>query len=303
MQLALRPAGSVRDGGACNLPSMKPPALVTTIGDLRNSVAIWRRDGLRVALVPTMGALHEGHLSLVAAARTCVDRIVVSVFVNPKQFAPHEDFTRYPRDIDRDRAHLARQGYCDLVFAPGTDELYSDGFSTRIEMGGPALGLETEFRPHFFAGVATVVAKLLVAAHPHVAVFGEKDYQQLLVVRRLVRDLGLDVEIAGAPIVREETGLALSSRNAYLTAPDRAVAERLNVVLKELVQSLRGGESVAEVERFGRDELRLAGFDSVDYVAVRDAATLAKLDAPTANMRVLAAARIGSIRLIDNMAV
>ncbi|MGH6887712.1 MAG: pantoate--beta-alanine ligase [Rhizomicrobium sp.] len=282
---------------------MKQPTVVTTVADLRASVENWRREGRRVALVPTMGALHDGHLSLVAGARELADRTIVSIFVNPAQFAPHEDFGRYPRDLGRDCAYLASQGLSDLVFAPETGELYPGGFATRIEVGGPALGLETEFRPHFFSGVATVVAKLLIAARPHVAVFGEKDYQQLLVVRRLVHDLLLEVEIAGLPIVREASGLALSSRNAYLGALDRPVAERLNVVLSELVQRLRGGEAIARVEQFGRDALRIAGFDRVDYVVVRDAADLSTLKQPTANMRVLSAARIGSVRLIDNMAV
>jgi pantoate--beta-alanine ligase len=282
---------------------MKPPAVVTTVADLRAIVERWRREGLRVALVPTMGALHEGHLALVAAARERAERTVVSIFVNPAQFAPEEDFGRYPRDLARDRAYLAEHGLSDLVFAPETGALYPNGFATRIEVAGPALGLESEFRPHFFAGVATVVTKLLIAAHPQIAVFGEKDYQQLIVVRRLVRDLGLEVDIAALPIVREASGLALSSRNAYLGPLDRPVAERLNVILAELVEYLREGKSIAQVEQFGRDALRMSGFDQVDYVAVRDAATLAKVESPFPNMRVLVAARVGPIRLIDNMAV
>lgn len=282
---------------------MKAPVVVTTVRDLRRKVESWLRDGQRVALVPTMGALHEGHLSLVAAARELANRTVVSIFVNPAQFAPHEDFGRYPRDLGRDCAYLARQGLADLVFAPETRELYSDGFATRIEVGGPALGLESEFRPHFFSGVATVVAKLLMAAHPNVAVFGEKDYQQLLVVRRLVRDLGLDVTIAGAPIVREESGLALSSRNAYLDPRERAVAVKLNRALKCVVERVRDNCSISAAEAAGKETLLAAGFESVDYVAIRDADTLATINMPVANMRVLAAARIGSVRLIDNMAV
>lgn len=282
---------------------MKTPEVVITVADLRAQVENWRREGLHVALVPTMGALHEGHRSLVAMAKARAQRTIVSIFVNPAQFAPHEDLDRYPRDLGRDRKYLAAQGVTDLVFAPDVRELYPEGFATRIEMAGPALGLESEFRPHFFAGVATVVAKLLIAARPHVAVLGEKDYQQLVVVRRLVRDLGLDVDIASVPIVREPSGLALSSRNAYLGSYDRPIAERLNIVLNELVLSLREGEPIAEVEQFGRQALRAAGFDSVDYVAVRDEATLAKIETPVAQMRVLAAARTGAIRLIDNMAV
>jgi pantoate--beta-alanine ligase len=281
---------------------MKSPTVITTIPALRAEVGKCRREGSGVGLVPTMGALHEGHLSLVAEARRRAARVIVSVFVNPTQFAPHEDFDRYPRDLGRDLARLAEQGMTDIVFAPAVSELYPEGFATKIEMSGPALGLEADFHPHFFSGVATIVAKLLLAAQPDTAIFGEKDYQQLLVIRRLVRDLGLDIEIAGAPIMREADGLAMSSRNAYLNPRQRQTAAQLNRVLADVAARVRGGTAISEAEKIGVDALRTAAFDSVDYVAMRDANTLAKLAGPVAEIRVLAAATIGRTRLIDNMA-
>ncbi|HEX4079022.1 MAG TPA: pantoate--beta-alanine ligase [Rhizomicrobium sp.] len=282
---------------------MKTPDVVTTVPALRALVAKWRQEGSGVGLVPTMGALHDGHLSLVAQARRHALKIIVSVFVNPAQFAPHEDFDRYPRDLERDLARLAEQDLTELVFAPAISELYPEGFATRLEMAGPALGLEADFRPHFFSGVSTIVAKLLIAANPHAAVFGEKDYQQLLVIRRLVRDLGLAVDILGAPILREADGLALSSRNAYLDARQRQIAGRLNRVLTETATNVRAGISIAEAETRGRNALRAAGFDSIDYVALRNATTLAKIETTVPQMRVLAAATIGAVRLIDNVPV
>lgn len=282
---------------------MEMPRVISTVGELRAAVSGWRRAGERVGLVPTMGALHSGHLSLVAAAQNSVDRVVVSIFVNPSQFAPHEDFDRYPRNIDEDLRTLSQLEAPDLVFAPPVAELYPRGFVTRIELNGPALGLETDYRPHFFSGVATIVAKLLIAATPHIAVFGEKDYQQLLVVRRLARDLGLDAEILGAPIVREPDGLALSSRNAYLGIGERRVAGQLNGILRAVAGNIRSGASISDAEQSGRTSLLASGFDSVDYVAVRDAETLEKLECPKGQMRALAAATIGRTRLIDNIAV
>lgn len=256
---------------------MKPPEIVASIAELRGRVAAWRNAGQRVGLVPTMGALHAGHLSLVDAVRGRADKAVASIFVNPAQFAPHEDFDRYPRTPEFDAAKLGDKA--DLIFAPTVKEMYPDGFATRIKVGGPGEGLETDFRPHFFSGVATVVAKLLIAAMPDVAVFGEKDWQQLQVIRRLVADLALPIEILGAPILREADGLAMSSRNAYLKPHERAIAGRMNVILRK----------AKDVDQ-ARRELLEAGFDSVDYVAVRDG-------------RILAAARIGDTRLIDNMPI
>ena len=280
---------------------MSTPDVVTTVAALRERVAAWRKDGARSGLVPTMGALHDGHLALVSETEKRCDRTIVSIFVNPAQFAPHEDFDRYPRTLEADLEKLGRT--TDLVFAPTVAEMYPEGFATRIDIAGPALGLETDFRPHFFAGVATVVAKLLLAAMPDMAMFGEKDYQQLLVVRRLVRDLALPVEIMGGTIVREAGGLAMSSRNAYLSGSERAVAGRLNLVLENLATRVRLTGDVAAEEEKATAEIFDAGFDAVDYVAVRDAETLAPLTQLSRPARVLAAVHIGKTRLIDNMAV
>jgi len=277
------------------------PEIVTTIAALRARIAGWRAGGARIGLVPTMGALHEGHLSLVRETANRCDRTVASIFVNPAQFAPHEDFDRYPRALDADCAKL--DGLADLVFAPPVREMYPDGDATRIEVGGPSAGLETDFRPHFFSGVATVVAKLLIAALPDYAIFGEKDYQQLLVIRRMVADLALPVEIAGGAIVREADGLAMSSRNAYLAPDERRIAGRLNLILRDTAIRLKHGDPVRIAEEFGHSALLEAGFQAVDYVAIRDARTLERIDAPAGPTRVLAAAKIGGTRLIDNMAV
>jgi pantoate--beta-alanine ligase len=265
---------------------METPEIVTTIADLRARVAAWRRSSQRIGLVPTMGALHAGHLFLTEESRKHAERTIVSIFVNPTQFAPHEDFDRYPRALQADAEKLGESA--DLIFAPAVAEMYPQGYAARIEIGGPALGLETDFRPHFFAGVATVVGKLLIAAQPDIAVFGEKDYQQLLVVRRLVTDLALPVEIVGAPIMREADGLAMSSRNAYLKPAERVVAGKMNVILRNATSEEQATQALLD-----------AGFDSVDYVAIRDAATLGAVgDGPN---RILAAAKIGATRLIDNM--
>jgi len=274
---------------------------IASIAELRARVAAWRKAGERVGLVPTMGALHEGHLSLARTIRKTSERVVVSIFVNPAQFAPHEDFDRYPRDLSADTARL--DGLADVIFAPAVREMYPDGFATRIEVGGPSGGLETDFRPHFFAGVATVVAKLLIAAMPDAAIFGEKDYQQLLVIRRLAADLALPIDIQGAPILREADGLAMSSRNAYLSADERKVAGRMNLILQDTAMRLKHGDPVEVAEAYARAALLEAGFDSVDYVAVRDAETLTKVLDATGPVRILAAAKIGGTRLIDNMGV
>jgi len=284
-------------------PAAPPLPVVRTVADLRATVSGWRREGARIALVPTMGALHEGHLSLVRLAREHADRVVASVFVNPKQFAPTEDLDRYPRQEAKD-AELLAGASCDLLWAPSPAEMYPDGFTAAITLGGPADGLETDFRPQMFGGVATVVAKLLNQVGPDVAVFGEKDYQQLLVIRRLVRDLDLPVQIVAGPTGRDEHGLALSSRNAYLSEPERAVAVRLNAVLADAAQRARAGAPVTEVETEAVRALLASGFDRVDYVAVRRADDLAPFEAVVnAPARVLAAAWLGRTRLIDNMAV
>jgi pantoate--beta-alanine ligase len=309
------------------------PDIVRTVSELRRIVAGWRSAGQRIALVPTMGALHAGHLALVRRAAKEADRTIVSIFVNPSQFGPAEDLGRYPRDEAGDLAKLGSQA-CDLVWAPTAAEMYPDGFATRIVPGGAALGLETDFRPHFFAGVATVCCKLFSAAAPDAAVFGEKDYQQLCVIRRMVRDLDLPLAILAEPTVREADGLALSSRNAYLTAEERAIAPALHRILADAAANAaeiaRGGGAQAAASRSPRAvplvrdpreanpepqlpalerlceeavvALGAAGFTKVDYVAVREAESLKTVGAPTERpLRVLAAAWLGGTRLIDNL--
>lgn len=278
-----------------------PPSIENTVDDIRHRVTEWHLAGASVALVPTMGALHRGHLALIEQARQRADRVVVSVFVNPAQFAVGEDFPSYPRDLDGDVTKLSH--LADAVFAPATDEMYPDGYATTVSLAGPAEGLETNFRPGFFAGVATVVTKLLLAVGPDTAIFGEKDYQQLLVIRRLVADLRLPVEIRSHPIEREEDGLALSSRNAYLTADERAVAPRLYQALEAAATAIHDGDLASTTLEEARETVRTAGFD-VDYIELRDAETLAPVsDHATEPMRILAAARLGHTRLIDNVPV
>ena len=284
---------------------MTLPVLVTTVAELRRALEPWRGQDKQkngIALVPTMGALHDGHLALVAAARERIPHVAVSIFVNPTQFAPYEDFNSYPRTLEADREKLARANV-SLIFAPFAREMYPDGFATTVSVKGPGIGLETDFRPHFFDGVATIVAKLLIAAAPDTAMFGEKDYQQLLVIRRLVQDLSLPVEIVAVPIAREADGLAMSSRNAYLAPAQRQVAGQLNRVMQDVITRLARGTGVVEALAFGTAALKEAGFDGVDYVALRDAETLAPLAAMQKPARLLVAARIGKTRLIDNMAV
>jgi pantoate--beta-alanine ligase len=304
--------------------------VVRAVAELRQVVAGWRRDGKRVALVPTMGALHDGHVALVRRAAALADRTIVSIFVNPTQFAPHEDLARYPRNEAADLARLSAES-CDLVWAPHPTEMYPDGFATRVVPAGAALGLETDARPHFFAGVATVCAKLFGAAAPDIAVFGEKDYQQLCVIRQMVRDLDLNIEIAAEPTVREADGLALSSRNAYLSAAERVIAPALHRTLTEVAQKAaaiargqadtsgrrprpsalvpdpltRGEPQLPQLERLCEEAAKAivaAGFAKVDYVAVREADTLKVVSRTTDRpLRVLAAARLGTTRLIDNV--
>jgi pantoate--beta-alanine ligase len=281
----------------------KDTEIAHDLSALRAAVAAWRKDGARIALVPTLGALHDGHLTLVRAAKERADRVVVSIFVNPAQFAPHEDFARYPRDLEGDRAKLQSAGGVDLIYAPRVQDMFTEGAATRIVVGGPAHGLESDFRPHFFSGVATVVAKLFIQCAPDIAVFGEKDYQQLLVVRRMAADLDLNLEILGVPTVREADGLALSSRNAYLTAAQRPIAARLNRTLRAVAARVKDGVSVPQCEAEGAAQLIEAGFAKVDYVAVRDAETLSPVRDLTRPARVLAAAHLSGVRLIDNLAV
>lgn len=285
---------------------MHPLSIVRTVAGLRAEVAAWRAAGLRVALVPTMGALHEGHLSLVRLGLARADRVVVSIFVNPMQFAPSEDLAAYPRDEAGDAAKLAQAG-CHLLFAPSVVEMYRPGAATTVLVDGVSEPLDGKVRPGHFAGVATVVAKLINQARPHIAVFGEKDYQQLQVIRRMASDLDLGVEIVGAPTARAPDGLALSSRNAYLTAEQRLRAPELAAALSDAVEALRAGAPVDRVEAEAIVRLVAAGFDPVDYMEVRDAADLTRLGpgplAAGRAARIFAAAHLGRTRLIDNMAI
>jgi pantoate--beta-alanine ligase len=279
------------------------PEIVRTVEALRRRVAEWRRRGERVALVPTMGALHEGHLALVRAAQDAAPRTIVSIFVNPTQFGPNEDFAAYPRGEAADIAKLREVG-ADLVFVPSVGEMYPPGFSTTVAVAGVTEGLCGPYRPGHFAGVATIVLKLLLQALPEIALFGEKDYQQLQVIRRLVRDLDVPVGIAGVPTVREADGLALSSRNVYLSPAERRVAPTLARVLRTIAGRLAAEPGAASRELAeGRRALEAAGFAPIDYLELRDAETLQPVERVERPARVLAAAWLGRTRLIDNMPV
>ncbi len=272
------------------------------VAALRARVRDWRQQGASVGLVPTMGALHDGHLALIRRSLASSARTCVTLFVNPKQFGANEDFARYPRDEARDLALIEKAG-AHLAFMPSVMEMYPEGYQTRVSVGVLGDALEGEFRPGFFAGVATVVTKLLLQALPDMAFFGEKDYQQLLVIRRLARDLDIPVEIASVPTVREADGLALSSRNAYLASPERKIAPALYRVLVQAAKDLAGGEPPGAVESRAARALQEAGFTRVDYVAARDAETLEEPKGPSRPRRLLAAAWLGQTRLIDNVAV
>jgi pantoate--beta-alanine ligase len=275
---------------------------VRTVADLRGIVGAWQRAGERVALVPTMGALHRGHLALVERGRALCPRVVASLFVNPTQFGPNEDFARYPRDEAADAALLAGAG-CDLLYAPDVSEMYPEGFAVSVMPGPIAERQCGPFRPGHFAGVATVVSKLLLQSRAEVALFGEKDFQQLQVIRRVARDLDIPVAIEGVPTVRESDGLALSSRNVYLTPEQRALAPALYRTLQEMARRLEAGEAVAAVSADGLAALRRAGFSAVDYLDVADAETLAPLASLDRPGRVLSAVWLGKTRLIDNISV
>lgn len=280
---------------------MSGPHISRTISDMRAQVKEWRRQGLSVAIVPTMGALHDGHLSLMREALSRADRCIVSIFVNPTQFAPTEDLDKYPRQLERDLERLAEVGV-QLAFTPSPDEVYPEGFATKVVVGGPSAGLETDFRPHFFEGVATVVSKLFLQAAPDCAVFGQKDYQQLCVVRRMCRDLDIPVEIIGAPTVRDAHGLAMSSRNAYLDAGQLAIARQMNVILYSAAAAIAEGADPDKATSGASRALLDAGFRNVDYVAVRESGSLGPWQ-PETEGRLLAAAWLGSTRLIDNVAI
>jgi pantoate--beta-alanine ligase len=284
-------------------PATNHVLIQQTPADLRRWCAARRRLGETIGFVPTMGALHEGHLALVGALHAKVDRVIVSIFVNPTQFGPGEDFTRYPRSEAADLAKLRASGV-DVAYMPTPEAMYPEGFKTEIAVGGPLTrGLDAVARPGHFTGVATVVAKLLLQAMPDVAAFGEKDYQQLQIIRRMARDLDLPVEILPVQTVRDEHGLALSSRNAYLSDDERQIARQLNTILARAADLLRAGAPGDEACGAAERSLLQAGFTSVDYVAFADPDDLSPLARFEGRGRLLAAARIGKTRLIDNIGV
>jgi pantoate--beta-alanine ligase len=281
----------------------RTPIVARTVTALRRAIDGFRSRKATIALVPTMGALHDGHVSLVRLAKRRAAKVVVSIFVNPTQFAPSEDFSSYPRTWKSDMAKLSAEAV-DLVWNPDVKTMYPDGFATRIVPEGPATaGLEDRFRPHFFGGVATVVGKLFTQVRPDLAIFGEKDFQQLRVVARMAADLDLGVRVIGAKTVRERDGLAMSSRNVYLSDDERRVASELFRAMKEGATRLRGGDDVETAMLAGSEMIKSAGF-ALDYFELRHANSLAPVtsikDGP---MRILVAARLGKTRLIDNMAV
>ena len=271
-----------------------------TVADLAQALRPWREAGQTIALVPTMGALHAGHMALVEAARSEADRVVASIFVNPLQFGPTEDLDRYPRQEAEDARLLQHHG-CDLLWMPTAAQLYPPGFATSVSVSGVSERWDGEARPGHFDGVATVVAKLFTAVRPELAFFGEKDFQQLAVIRRMEADLGLGIAIRGVPTVRDDDGLAMSSRNAYLSSDERRRALALPRALEQARDEILGGEPVQAVLDAARHKLAEAGFGRIDYFALVDAGTLEPLGAPAGEMRLIAAAVIGSTRLIDNI--
>jgi pantoate--beta-alanine ligase len=275
--------------------------IVRDAAALAAAVSAWREAGERVAVVPTMGYLHEGHLALVARARELAPRVIATIFVNPTQFAPHEDLGRYPRDEAGDVAKLEAAG-CDLLFAPTVEVMYPPGFATRIAMAGPAEGLEGTHRPQMFGGVALVCTRIFGLTRADVAVFGEKDWQQVMVIRRVVQDLALPVAIETVPTVRAADGLALSSRNAYLDPEARAKAVAMYAALRHAAERLKAGATAAAVCEEAEARLREAGFRQVDYVALRSAREFSEMERGDGRGRLLAAAWLGQVRLIDNIA-
>lgn len=281
----------------------RSPIIVRTLPALRRALEGLRARKSTLALVPTMGALHDGHMSLVRLARRRADKVIVSIFVNPTQFAPTEDFGSYPRTWKEDVAKLSAE-QVHLIWHPELKAMYPEGFATRIVPEGAALaGLEDRFRPHFFGGVATVVGKLFTQCRPDIAIFGEKDYQQLRVVAQLARDLDLGVRVVGSRTVRERDGLAMSSRNVYLSADERRIASTLYRAMKEVAGRLRAGAAIDGAVDAGSELITTAGF-ALDYLEVRHAETLAPIASPKDGpMRILVAAKLGTTRLIDNIAV
>jgi len=276
--------------------------IIRDVKTLRQTLFSLRSGGKRIALVPTMGALHAGHMSLVRAAKRHADHIVASIFVNPTQFGPNEDLAAYPRQEAQDAAMLEAEGVA-ILWAPTLNEMYPDGFATTISVSGVSEGLCGGARPGHFDGVATVVTKLLNQAQPDIALFGEKDYQQLAVIRRFVKDLDMPVEIVGVPTARAPDGLALSSRNAYLSDDDRAHAPLLNEAMRDAAQAMVSGMTPALAIAGIRTRLEASGFGPVDYIELRDADSLEPVEQLTHPARLLVAARLGSTRLIDNITV
>ena len=276
--------------------------IVRTVADLRAQVAQYRRSGASIGLVPTMGALHDGHLTLMRSAKLDNARVIATLFVNPKQFSPTEDLSRYPRDEAADVAMLREIGV-DLLFAPDVGEMYPEGFSTSVAVGGLTQHLDGVSRPHFFTGVATVVSKLLLQAMPDRAYFGEKDFQQLQVVRRMVRDLNISVAIVAVPTIREADGLAMSSRNRYLSPAQRKMASALPQVMHDTVTELRSGAPASPILAAAKGRLHKSGFDRVDYLELCDENTLQPIPAARAPSRLFVAAYMGTTRLIDNWPV
>jgi pantoate--beta-alanine ligase len=281
----------------------RSPMVVRTVPALRRALDGLRAKKATIALVPTMGALHDGHVSLVRLAKRRATRVVVSIFVNPTQFAPSEDFSSYPRTWKTDVTRLAAENV-DLIWNPDVKTMYPDGFATKILTEGPAIvGLEDRFRPHFFGGVTTVVGKLFTQCRPDFAIFGEKDFQQLRVVTQMAGDLDLGVKVVGSKTVRERDGLAMSSRNVYLSPDQRRAAPALYRAMKESARRLRAGDDIEAAMAGGAELITGAGF-TLDYFEVRHAKTLAKVaSANDGPMRILVAAKIGNTRLIDNVAV
>ena len=275
---------------------------IRTLAALRAAMLPWRRAGERIALVPTMGALHDGHLTLVREARRQADRVVASIFVNPKQFGPKEDLSAYPRQEAADAALLVAEGV-DLLWAPDVAAMYPDGHATTVSVAGIDAMLCGAARPGHFDGVATVVGKLFNQVAPHAALFGEKDWQQLAIIRRMASDLDFDLDIIGVPTVREDDGLALSSRNAYLTPAERAAAAALPKALNAAAGAIAAGDRVGPTLETAKAAMLAAGFVSIDYCDLRDGDSLLPLDSWRDGARLFVAARIGKARLIDNMAV
>ena len=276
--------------------------IVRTVAELRSHISMWRREGLSVALVPTMGSLHAGHLSLMKVGKERSDRVIATIFVNPLQFAPNEDFETYPRREDSDIRKLVEEDI-DLLFAPDVNEMYRPDATTTISVGGLTDCLCALSRPGFFDGVATVVTKLLLQALPDIAIFGEKDYQQLLVIKRLATDLDIPVEIIGAPTIREEDGLALSSRNVYLDTKSRSIAPSMYNILNQYASDISNGNDIKKSLKLAKQNMQKSGFQKIEYLDLRSSQTLQACNDIKRPSRLFAAAWLGSTRLIDNLAI